>query len=134
MALVALNWCSTKEILTCKDYRDVHPFFQSLRIISRTDANPVTGTRATWKLEEGAKLTSAVANTFKKKYNKECKTNWAAIAALVSSRTRSQCLGSWKDVLDPNIDRAYDSIKKTEVNLRKSPETVTYTVFTVSNW
>jgi myb proto-oncogene protein len=31
--------------------------------------------------------------------------NWAAIAALVPGRTKSQCKNRWKDVLNPSIDR-----------------------------
>jgi hypothetical protein len=31
---------------------------------------------------------------------------WDAVAALVPGRTRSQCLSRWKNVLNPNIDRA----------------------------
>jgi hypothetical protein len=59
-----------------------------------------------WTLEEDSKLTSAVANTSKKKYGKEFKTDWVTISALVPGRTRKQCMDRWHDVVDPNIDRA----------------------------
>jgi myb proto-oncogene protein len=72
------------------------------------DADPVKGTQAIgrWTLEEDAKLTSAVANTSKKKWGNEYKIDWVAVAALVSSRTILQCRLKWKDVLDPSIDQA----------------------------
>jgi hypothetical protein len=76
--------------------------------VTDTQPNARASTRATgrlWTLEEDAKLTSAVANTSKKKYGKEYKTDWAAIAALVLGRTRRQCWRRWQDVLDPSIDR-----------------------------
>jgi hypothetical protein len=66
----------------------------------------IRATRQFWTLEEDAKLTSAVANTSKKKYGKECTTDWVAISALVPGRTRVQCRDRWNGVLDPNIDRA----------------------------
>jgi hypothetical protein len=69
------------------------------------DAQPNTGT-GSWTLEEDAKLTSAVTNTSKKKCGKDYKTNWAAVAALVPSRSRIQCRHRWHDVLDPSIGRA----------------------------
>ena len=74
-----------------------------------TDTHSNAGaTRATgrWTLEEDAKLTSAVANTSEKKWGKEYKTNWAAVAALVPGRTKSQCWKRWKEFLDPSIGRA----------------------------
>jgi hypothetical protein len=72
------------------------------------DADSVKGARATghWRLEEDAKLRSAVAIAGKKKYGKEYRTDWAGVAALVPGRTRSQCWSRWTEVLDPNIDRA----------------------------
>jgi hypothetical protein len=66
-------------------------------------ATPVTGS---WTLQEDAKLTRAVANTPKKKWGKEYKTNWPAVAALVPGRTRGQCFQRWPDVLDASINRA----------------------------
>jgi hypothetical protein len=56
-------------------------------------------------VEEDAKLTNAVANTSKKNWGKEFKTDWVKIATLVPGRTRRQCHCRWKDALDPNIDR-----------------------------
>jgi hypothetical protein len=73
-----------------------------------TDTQPNAGaTRATgsWTLEEDAKLTSAVTNTGKKRWGKEYKTNWDAVAALVPGRAQIQCRRRWHDVLDPNIVR-----------------------------
>jgi hypothetical protein len=72
-----------------------------------TDMQPNAGAnRATgsWTSEEDAKLTSALANTSKKKYGKEYKIDWAAVAALVPSRTHRQCRNRWQGVLDSNID------------------------------
>jgi ribosome recycling factor len=69
------------------------------------DAQPNTGT-GSWRLEEDAKLTSAVTNTSKEKCGKDYKTNWVAVAALVPSRSRIQCRHRWHDVLDPSIGRA----------------------------
>jgi hypothetical protein len=76
--------------------------------VDSADADPVEGNRAVgyWTPEEDAKLTSAVTNTYKKKFGKEYKTNWVAIAGLVSSRTKKQCSDRWYNVLDPNIYRA----------------------------
>jgi hypothetical protein len=71
-----------------------------------TNTQPNTGaTWATgrWKLEEDAKLTRAVANTPKKKWGNEFKTDWAAISELVPGRTSKQCCKRWPAVLDPNI-------------------------------
>jgi hypothetical protein len=65
-------------------------------------------TRATssWTLEEDAKLTRAVTNTRKKKYGKENRVDWNAVAALVPGRTLRQCSNRWHDFLDPSIDQA----------------------------
>jgi hypothetical protein len=79
---------------------------------ANTDAESVTDTQSKprakkrdWASEEDAKLTIAVANTSKKKWGKEYKTDWPAISSLVPGRTRRQCWFRWHDVLDPNIDR-----------------------------
>jgi hypothetical protein len=64
-----------------------------------------TWATARWTSEEDAKLTSAVANTHKKKIGKEYKRDWVAVAALVPGRTRNQCWSRWNDALDPNVDR-----------------------------
>jgi myb proto-oncogene protein len=52
-----------------------------------------------------SKLTSAVANTSKKKCGKEFKTDWVEISSLVPGRTRKQCMNRWHTILDTNIDR-----------------------------
>jgi hypothetical protein len=73
------------------------------------DTQPhAVATRATgrWTTDEDAKLTSAVASTFKKKWGNEYKIDWDAVAALVPGRTISQCFRRWKSTLDPSIDRA----------------------------
>jgi hypothetical protein len=73
------------------------------------DADSVKDTRATghWAPEEDAKLKCAViANPCKKKYGKEYRTDWAAVAALFSGRTKLQCRNRWRYALHPNIDRA----------------------------
>jgi hypothetical protein len=86
-----------------------------------TDADPVSDTQpnavattatASYTLQEEAKLTSAVANTSKKMWGKEYKTDWVAVAALVPGRTRKQCWDRWDNVLDPSIDRANESTDK----------------------
>jgi hypothetical protein len=75
-----------------------------------TDTQPNAGgaTRATrrWTLEEDANLTRAVANTSKKIWGKEYKTNWPVISELIPGRTNIQCWQRWNDVLDPSIGRA----------------------------
>jgi hypothetical protein len=76
---------------------------------TNADADPVSDTQANamatgnWTPEEDAKLTRAVATTSKKKWGKEYKTDWIAIAVLVPGRTKNQCRCRWHDVLDPNI-------------------------------
>jgi hypothetical protein len=72
------------------------------------DSDPVKGTLATaqWRPEEDAKLNSALTNACKKKFGKEYKTDWAAIAALVPGRTNDQCKNRWQDALDSRIDWA----------------------------
>jgi hypothetical protein len=72
------------------------------------NADPVTDTQTNfkvtlafrrWILEEDAKLTRAVANTSKKKWGNEYKTDWDAVAALVPGRTAIQCRRhSWKEI------------------------------------
>jgi hypothetical protein len=65
-----------------------------------------------WTSEEDAKLNSAVTNNRKKKSGKGCRTDWAAVVALVPSRTRSQCRDRrsqcrdrWLYVLDPSTNQ-----------------------------
>jgi hypothetical protein len=74
----------------------------------QADADPLKGARATgpWAPEEDAKLTSAVTKSFKKKWGKEYKTDYAAVAALVPSRTAQQCRDRWRHFLDPSIDKS----------------------------
>jgi myb proto-oncogene protein len=43
-------------------------------------------------------------NKLKKAAEKYGRQNWDAVAALVRSRTISQCLCRWHDTLDPSID------------------------------
>jgi hypothetical protein len=82
--------------------------------IDNDDANedPSTDTKldavvtGNWTLEEVSKLTRAVADTSKKRWGKEYKTDWDAVAALVPGRTTKQCWSRWKDFLDSSIDRA----------------------------
>jgi hypothetical protein len=85
---------------------------------NHTDSDPVTGTqpnaRATgatgkWTLVEDAKLISAVTNTRKKKKSK----NWAAIAALVPSKTKDQCESRWHNAWNPSIDQMTGSTRST---------------------
>jgi hypothetical protein len=65
-----------------------------------------SGRKVMWTLEEDTKLTSAVANTSKKRRGKEYKIDWDAISALVPGRTKNQCRRRWYNALDPSIDRA----------------------------
>jgi hypothetical protein len=59
-----------------------------------------------WTTDEDAKLISAVANTSKKKWGNDYKTDWDAVAALVPGRTKKVCYDRWHHVLDPSIYRA----------------------------
>jgi hypothetical protein len=77
-----------------------------------TNADPVMDTQpnaavtratARWTSDEDAKLTRAITSTSKMKRGKKYKTDFAAVAALVLSRTQRQCRDRWKNVLDPNI-------------------------------
>jgi hypothetical protein len=82
---------------------------------SATDAksNPrAAGVTGRWTREEDAELTSALANTSKKRWGKEYKTDWDAVAALVLSRTNKQCNNRWHNVLDPSIDRSNERTGK----------------------
>jgi hypothetical protein len=69
-----------------------------------------------WTSDEDAKLISAVANTSKKKWGNDYKTDWAAVAALVPGRTKSQCYDEWHHVLDPSIDRARERTGKWAID------------------
>jgi hypothetical protein len=74
------------------------------------DTQPNVVATGSWTLEEDAKLTSAFANTSKKKCGKEYKRDWVAVAALVPGRSNMQCNSRWQDVLDP--DRANERTGK----------------------
>jgi hypothetical protein len=71
-----------------------------------TDAQPNSGaTKATgrWNTDDDAKLTSAVANTSKKKWGNEYKIDWDIVAALVPGRTNKTCSDRWRNGLNPSI-------------------------------
>jgi hypothetical protein len=57
-----------------------------------------TGRAGAWVEDEDIKLKNAVQTHGGK--------NWAAIAALVPGRTKSQCHNRWHNALDPRFDRA----------------------------
>jgi hypothetical protein len=74
-----------------------------------TDTQPNAGANsatAHWKTDEDAELTSAVANTSKKKWGSKRITDWDAVAALVLGRTGKQCRNRWLDSVYPRIDQA----------------------------
>jgi hypothetical protein len=52
------------------------------------------GRTGKWAEDEDCKLKDAVQT--------HGDDDWVAVAALVSGRTRNQCRGRWKDVLDPS--------------------------------
>jgi hypothetical protein len=87
--------------------RDTEESLPAAADAAHADADLVKGARSTgrWTPEEDAKLNSAVTNICKKKYGKEYKTDWVAIAALVPGRARNQCCSRWHDALDPSIVR-----------------------------
>jgi hypothetical protein len=74
------------------------------------DANPVKRIPATgqWTPEEDANLNSAVKNTRKKKYGKEYRIDFKAIAALFPGRTRIQCRQRWHDCCLKSVHRTSD--------------------------
>jgi hypothetical protein len=88
-----------------------HPANNNYDANADADAETQPNTVATgrWTLEEDAKLTSAVANTSKKKWGKEYKIDWAAVAALVLGRTSDQCYQRWDNFLDSSTSRATGS-------------------------
>jgi hypothetical protein len=66
-----------------------------------------TGATARWTTYEDAELTSAVANTTKKKWGNEYRTDWAAVVVLVPGRTKQQCLDRWhKGLNSSKVSRA----------------------------
>jgi hypothetical protein len=104
---------------TRKKRRLEEPFVVSTDEAARKTASPDTSvdTEATWATgrwttDEDAQLTSATANTSKKKWGNNYMTDWDSVAALVPSRTIIQCRDRWKDILDPNIDRARERTGK----------------------
>jgi hypothetical protein len=75
--------------------------------VADTQSNPrATGIFSRWTPQEDATLTSAVTNTHKKKYGNGYRVHWDAVAALVTGRTRKQCVNRWYAFLDPSIVRA----------------------------
>jgi uncharacterized protein (DUF2237 family) len=66
-----------------------------------------TTPRATgrWTTDENKQLTSAIANTSEKKWGNEYKTDWGAVAALVSGRTKKECYDRWNHTLNPKANR-----------------------------
>jgi hypothetical protein len=66
-----------------------------------------SGAPRRWTPEEDVELTSAVANTPKKKWGKkgEKKTDWDAVAALIPGRTKRQCNDRWRNFLMYIIDQ-----------------------------
>jgi hypothetical protein len=71
-----------------------------------TDMQPNAGAAGRhWTREEDTNLTSAVKNTLKKKWGKEYKTDWVAIAARFPGRTKAKCCKRWHASLNPSIGR-----------------------------
>jgi hypothetical protein len=71
------------------------------------DIHPNAGTtRDTrcWTLDEDAQLISAVTKTCKKKWGKELRIDWVAVAELIPGRTYIQCRSRWHGQLVSNID------------------------------
>jgi hypothetical protein len=85
-----------------------------------------SATRASrrWTQEEDAKLTSAVANTRKKKRGKEYKSDWVEISAQIPGRTRTQCHDRWHKSLEPSINRPniYPNMRTTRASRYWTPE------------
>jgi hypothetical protein len=69
-----------------------------------------TGRQGRWTSDEDAELTSAVANTCKKKWGNEYKPDWDAVAVLVLGRTKRQCVMRWLSTLKPSIALATGSV------------------------
>jgi hypothetical protein len=66
--------------------------------ISNSNIDRVIVRAGKWTADEDSKLNDAVQTHGDK--------NWDAIAVLVTGRTGVQCRHRWRNVLDPNIDRA----------------------------
>jgi hypothetical protein len=75
-------------------------------LVMGTQPNAGASTRVSrrWTLEDDAKLTSAVANTPRKKRGEEYKTSWDAVAALIPGRTEVACRARWHGTLVSNMD------------------------------
>jgi hypothetical protein len=72
-----------------------------------TDTQPnAVATRATdhWTTDEDAQLTSAVTNIRKKKYGKDRRTDWKAVAAMAPGRTRKKCFDRCTNGFASSID------------------------------
>jgi hypothetical protein len=82
--------------------------------VSRTQPNDGAARAPirSWTPEENTKLTNAVKTTCKKKWGKEYKTDWAAIAALVPGRTKHQCAKIWQYILDSKSDETTPPVGK----------------------
>jgi hypothetical protein len=59
-----------------------------------------------WTPEEDAELTSAISKTKEKRWGKENKTDWPAVAALLIGRSKAQCRNRWHNALKPANARA----------------------------
>jgi hypothetical protein len=80
-----------------------------------TDSQPnaaATRTTGRWTKDEDAELTRAIMNNSRMKLGNEIKIDWAAVAALVHSRTKKQCWTRWNEVLDRSIQRTNDRTGK----------------------
>jgi hypothetical protein len=107
-SIVALVPGRTRNQCSSRWHSVLDPSIDGANGLTGKGVEPVTVTqpnaglaRATgsWTLQEDAKLTSAVTNSQKRKYGKEYKTNWEAVAALVPGRTNMQCWSRWNDFL-----------------------------------
>jgi hypothetical protein len=92
-------------------------------------ADPVKGNRTTgsWTPEVDAKLNSAVTNNRINKSGKEYRTDWAAVAALVPYRTKSQCRRRWRCALEGDEKQVHDGVQvlsELEDALEEDEETV----------
>jgi hypothetical protein len=72
---------------------------------SVTDTQSNSRATRRWTREEDIELTSALANTCKKEWGNEYRTDWAAVVALVPGRTKNQCNMRWHNALKPSIAR-----------------------------
>jgi hypothetical protein len=80
-----------------------------------------TRTQSHWTPEQDAKLYSAVTNTScRQKYGKEYRTDWAAVAARVPDRKKSQCYNRWHKFLDPSID---NWVENEDIKLKNAVQT-----------